>query len=329
MNKRQAAFLVAKMLFAVAVLGFLLHKVDAARVWNSARGANRACVGAGILLCLATVFISGWRWHRLLAVLQIKIPVLPLVCVVQIGQFFLMFLPGPVGDDLTRMLYISRLAKGRAGEACSTVVLDRVLGLASVFALAVLCVPWQWRLLAASYQTYWLAVGMLAVGFTVCVCGILFLIAGHPTHRWFEHRLRSFPAFDFRDELATIWGLFCLNKRCIVQVVAAACVTQLLLCILFYLAGAAVGIRMPLTVWLSFVPVVLAANAVPITLAGLGVREYLLVLFLGVLGNIGAERALAASFVAFSMMFAVCLFGGVVYILYRPKQSGPSVEGRE
>jgi hypothetical protein len=58
----------------------------------------------------------------------------------------------------------------------------------------------------------------------------------------------------------------------------------------------------------------------PITFAGLGVREYLLVLFLGVLAQVESERALAASFMAFSMILAVCLFGGLLYIFYRPAQ---------
>jgi uncharacterized membrane protein YbhN (UPF0104 family) len=319
MNKRQAAFLVAKILFAVAVLGILFRKVDVPRVWNSVRGANLGCVAAGILVCLMALCIAAWRWQRLLSVLKIHVPILPLFCVVQIGQFFLMFLPGPVGDDLTRMLYVSRLVKGRAAEACSTVLLDRVLGLTSVFAWAVLCIPWQWRLLTTSHQTYLLAVGMLAAGISTLAFGALFLVTGHPTHRWFEHRLRSLPAFSFRDEAATIWGLYCLNKRCIVQVFLAACATQLLACLIFYFAGAAVGVRLPLAAWFSFVPIVLAANAAPITIAGLGVREYLLVLFLGILGNVGPERALAASFVVFAIMFAVSLLGGVVYILYRPK----------
>jgi hypothetical protein len=64
---------------------------------------------------------------------------------------------------------------------------------------------------------------------------------------------------------------------------------------------------------------VLAANALPITIAGLGVREYLLVLFLGVTAQVESERALAASFVTFAMILAVCLLGGLLYVFYRPK----------
>lgn len=103
-------------------------------------------------------------------------------------------------------------------------------------------------------------------------------------------------------------------------------VTQLLLCTVFYLAGLSVGIHAPLLSWLTFVPIVLAANVLPITIAGFGVREYLLVLFLGVTAQVDSERALAASFVVFSIILVVCLFGGLLYIFYKPAQTSEGAD---
>ena len=326
-TKRQAAFLLAKIGFAVGVLMWLSHKVDAARVLRSVRYADRGAVTMGVLVCLSTVVVAGWRWQRLLAIFGIHERLGSLICIAQIGQFFMMFLPGPTGDDLTRMLYISRLEKGRRGEACTTVVIDRILGLSSILVLAVLCIPWQWELLAASRQTHLMALGVFSAGIGVCVFGAFFFFAGHPTHRWFEHRLRSLPAHNLRDEVARIWGVLCANKRRVAEVLAAALATQLLLCSVLYFAGVAVGIGMPLVKWLSFAPIVLASNAVPITVAGIGVREYLLVLFLGVLANVGSERALATSFVSFSMLVMMCLSGGVVYVIYRPRAERQVTDG--
>lgn len=320
MSKRQIAFMMAKIIFAALVLVALSRKVNMAQAWINVRDAARVPIALGILLGFGTVLISGWRWQRLLRIFEIAIPLPALICIAQIGQFFMMFLPGPTGDDLTRMLYISRLAPGQVGEACTTVLLDRCIGLASVLVLAVLCVPWQWNVLATSPQTHWLALVIVTLGAGLVIFGALFYTAGHPTQQWFEKRLRSLPAHSWKDKLARIWGLLCANKTSLAQVVLAATLTQLLLCFLFYLAGISVGISVPFITWLGFVPIVLVANALPITFAGLGVREYLLVLFLGVLAHVDRERALAASLVAFSMILAVCLFGGILYIFYRPAQ---------
>lgn len=319
MSKRQAAFLLGKLGFAAGAFWLLFHKVDPVRVWHQIRDANLLCVGAGLLFCELGVAIAGWRWHRLLGIFDIRIPLKSLVCVAQVGQFFMMFLPGPTGDDLTRILYISRLVPGRKAESSTTVLIDRCIGLASVLVLATLCVPWRWHILSTTRQTYWLATIILGAGVAACLFLALFFVAGHPTHQWFEKRLRSLPAHSLRDESARIWGLLCVNKKPFAQVLTAALLTQLLLCFVFYFAGLSVGIHVPLLLWMTFVPIVIASNAVPISIAGIGVREYLLVLFLGVIAGIDGERALAASFVVFAIVLVICLSGGVLYIFYRPK----------
>jgi len=326
MNIRSTAFLIAKILFAIVVITWLFHKVDIARVWGTLSHAALPPIFAGILLILATVAIAGCRWHSLLAIFDIVIPLGSLVCIAQIGQFFTMFLPGPTGDDLTRMLYISRLAPGHIGEACTSVLFDRLIGLASVLALALCCIPIRWRLLAATRQTCWLANTMLiAGGAAVIVALLFFLIDGRLSHRFITVLLRFFPGHKLHDQLVRMSGLLCENKPVIARVTAAAIGTQLLLCATYFLAGMAVGIHAPLTVWFSFVPIVIAANAFPITVAGIGVREYLLILFLNVLAHVPGETALAASLLILAMTISVCLIGGLVYIIYRPKHAVQAV----
>jgi len=321
MTKRQAAFVAAKLAFAAVVITWLFRKVDTAKVWDSFIHAKVPAVLGGLFIAWVTVVIAGLRWHWLLRIFGIHVPVRPLYFVTQIGQFFTMFLPGPAGDDLTRMVYIARLAKGRTAEACTSVLIDRVIGLATVLLLAVLCIPWHWSVLVTSPQTYWIAVGMLSAGAVVCLCGAIFFVAGHPTHAWFQRKLGLLPAHSLRDELTRVWGLLATNKSLLARVIAAAITTQFILCILFYLAGTAVGITLPFFAWFGFVPVVLAANAVPITIAGLGFRDYLLVLFLGVLGSVKDESALAASFVVLAINIALALIGALTYLLYRPQRN--------
>lgn len=320
------AFFVAKIIFAVLVIAWLFKKIDVFHVWNNVREAHPAPIVLGILLSLSTVLIAGWRWQHLLLIFDIKIPLKSLICVVPIGAFFATFLPGSTGDDLTRMLYISRFAPGRVGEACTTVLLDRIIGLTGVLLLAAFFVPWQWSVLSTSTQTYWIAVAILAAAGTACLGAALFFMAGHPTHRWFVKRLRSRPAHTLRDEAARIWGLLCDNKVVVAKLACAALVAQFIQCASFYLAGVSVGITQPLLVWLTFLPIVLAANVIPITIAGLGVREYLLVLFLGVIAGVDRESAFAASFVMLAMILAVSLLGGLLYIFYRPRQKVMAAE---
>ena len=326
MNKRRTAFLIAKIIFAAGVVTWLLHKVDAARVWSDLRHAALPPIFAGISLMIATIVIAGWRWHRLLAIFDIDIPLISLTCIAQIGQFFTMFLPGPAGDDLTRMLYISRLAPGHVGEACTTVLFDRLIGLASVLTLALCCVPGRWHLLSEVRQTNMLAEAVLIAGGLVSVVGLaFFLMSRRLFNKFFGAILRLLPENKIHDELVRMTGLLGDNKSAIARVIAAAIGTQLLLCCSYCLAGMAVGVHVPLAIWFSFVPIVLASNAFPVTVAGIGVRDYLLILFLGVLAHVSNEMALATSFLILAMTLLVGLLGGLVYIVYRPKRRGLEV----
>jgi hypothetical protein len=320
MTKKQFAFTIAKIGFALLVLTWLLHKVNAARVWHNVRNAEPLPVIAGVLLCWLTVLIAGVRWHRLLEVFGIGVPLRSLVCITQIGQFFLMFLPGPAGDDLTRMLYVSRLSKGHVGEACTSVLLDRCIGLASILFMALLCIPWQWQLLAVSQKTWWLGMAIASAGGAAFVAALLyFAVDGAVMQRLAEKGLRLLPASGIREELFRISSRIFNSKLAIAKVLGIAVGTQFILCALYWLAGRSVGIHAPMAIWLNIAPLLLAANAVPVTVAGIGVREYLLILFLGRLAHVESEQALAASFIAFSMMLANSVLGGIVYIFYRTR----------
>ncbi|MFM6173525.1 MAG: lysylphosphatidylglycerol synthase transmembrane domain-containing protein [Sphaerospermopsis kisseleviana] len=323
MNTRQTLWFLAKVTFAVGVVVWLLSKVDAAQVWSYLRSAYPRPVLLGLAVGVVMVGLASWRWVILLRVFGLPLPWRQLFCINWIGQFFMMFLPGPAGDDITRMLYISRLAKGRVGLACSTVLIDRCVGLSSVFVLSVFCLPLQWALLAGNTQTRLLAFVVVAGGLCVAVAGLLFLLGGGGGGLVFR-LVRLLPSGKLRATLEESWHLLCANKGTLFSVFAIALLTQLMNCAALYCAGQAVGISASLATWCSFVPVVLAANILPITVAGLGVREYLLVLFLGVLAGTTPEQALAASAVAFGMMLVVCLGGGLVYLFYRPENRGSS-----
>jgi hypothetical protein len=278
----------------------------------------------GVSLLLFTVAIAGWRWHLLLGIFGVEIWLGSLICIAQVGQFFGMFMPGPTGDDLTRMLYISRLAPGHVGEACTSVMFDRCIGLASVLFLALFCIPFHWNLLLHTRQTHLLALGMLCGGGAVCLAGLFFFFASNRTTVGFFAPLSHLvPHGKVRNELLRINSLLHSNRIVVAKVFCAAVGTQLILCLVYKIAGSAVGIHAPLSAWFGFVPIVIAANAFPVTIAGIGVRDYLLVLFLKVLAGVQGEAALAASFLVLAMTVAVCLLGGAVYILYRPPAHRP------
>jgi uncharacterized protein (TIRG00374 family) len=322
MRHKRTLVVIAKITFSMLVIGLLFRKVNSSQVWSCVREAQPQPFFLGVFLGLVTVCIAGWRWHLLLKIFQIDVPLRSLIGIAHVGQFFSMFLPGPTGDDLTRMLYVSRLAKSKVGEACVSVLIDRIIGLSSVLLVAMICIPHYLHLLIRSRQTYWLGIAIMSAGTLVCLSALLFFLVSKRRQKLLmQSWLPKLPAKKFHARIERIWALLCSSKGSLGSVLAAAIGTQLIICAFFYLAGYAVGIQVSAWIWFGFVPIVLAANAIPVTIAGLGVREYLVVLFLGVSADVDEEHALAASFLVFAMLLFVSLVGGMVYVFFRPQNT--------
>ncbi len=320
MNKRQVISLVAKLAFAAGILFLVFRRLDLQGVWLCISNARLDAVGLALAFSFLPLLISGWRWKRLLGAYGIAVPIMPLMLTVQVGQFFSLFLPGPVGDDMIRMLYISKLVKGRMGHALTSVVIDRIVGLASILLIAGICIPANWGLLSSNQETRVLALGMLAGAIGV-FCGSLFscLFRTEQIMRGVSRITSFIKNGERRNQIVGLAATISGNRWTLALVLCAAVLVQLILCLVFYFAGQAVSIPLPFSAWVGFVPIILAANAVPITIAGIGVRDYLLVLFLGIMGSVSQTQAAAASLIVFGVGLLVNFSGGIVYLLYRPK----------
>jgi uncharacterized protein (TIRG00374 family) len=67
-----------------------------------------------------------------------------------IGLFFNLFVPGGVGGDLIKMVYLKKESGDRYPQALLTVLLDRLLGLAGLLALAVAALAMNRSMIASS-----------------------------------------------------------------------------------------------------------------------------------------------------------------------------------
>jgi uncharacterized protein (TIRG00374 family) len=283
-------------------------------------GAKTGFLWVAALLALLPVLISGFRWRILLGTLGIHLPAARLALICQIGQFFGVLVPGTAGDDGTRLLYVSRLAPGRAGQACSTVLLDRFIGFCCLFVLSLFGIPLNWDLLGAESATRALAAAFLAAGFGV-VAGwvLLFCLKTSQLGRLVGFVRTRFRSSKIVEEWAAAANIFVRHRFALLGVAGAAMCTQILICANYWLIGAAVGIELPFSAWASFVPVIVLAGVLPITFAGIGVRDYLLFLFLGISMNGEGDRLAALSMLLLSFTLFSALLGGGCYLFYRSK----------
>jgi uncharacterized protein (TIRG00374 family) len=318
--KQKVIFPLLKLAVVSAALFWLSRRVDFAGVWRVIRDAHRGALAVAALLSMLPVLISGFRWRTLLGTLGIDLSAARLALICQIGQFFGVLVPGVAGDDGTRLLYISRLAPGRASRACVTVLLDRFIGFCCLFVLALVCIPMHWALLGAQSTSKWVASGFFAAGLGVLsCCALLFCLTEAQLRNLIAKVQRRFPNSKILNEWAAAADVFSQNKPALLRVAALALCGQLFVCCSYWAVGSALGIEAPLTFWVSVVPVILLSGVLPITFAGIGVRDYFLFLFLGSFSTGTGDRLAAVSLLLLGYTLLLALLGGVAYLFYRVK----------
>jgi hypothetical protein len=92
-----------------------------------------------------------------------------------------------------------------------------------------------------------------------------------------------------------------------------------------YVVARAIGIQLPALYFLVFAPLVTLATVVPLTIAGLGIREGTYVGLFALVGLPGAE-AFTMSLLSFSLSLWVCALGAVFYALQGGARGMPQPE---
>jgi uncharacterized protein (TIRG00374 family) len=94
------------------------------------------------LICFLIIFLMALmtfiRWQWILTQLGCRLSTPKALRLGMIGQFFSTVIPGSVGGDLIKAVYVMRMGKGLKSIAMLSVALDRVLGLVGLIFLGAL-----------------------------------------------------------------------------------------------------------------------------------------------------------------------------------------------
>jgi uncharacterized protein (TIRG00374 family) len=298
---------VARYAFAVIVLALILYLLDTNDVIETMAGANIASVAIAVAWSLGTRFFAAVRL-RLLLVMQGALLSLRRVYFVGLSAvFYGLLVPG--GTIAAFMARFVQFAKDARVEAIgAALVVDRVV--ATVFLLAVGAVA------IALDRADPLWAGVIVVGTVLATVAVLF---GRRSVPWLSERMDSIAgdgsSSRWRRLLADIGRAF-LNysdatRSQMLIVVATSLIAHLCGCLAFYTI--ALGIELDL----SFLTVcwirsgIILSAMLPISVAGLGVRELTAIALLAPLGFAEAEAVAFSILIFLVTPVTIGLIGGL------------------
>lgn len=302
-----------RLVVSAALLGFVLRSIDLDLLWDRLRGMSPPWLAAALGAYTVMMWLSVWRWDRLLRAQHIEVGWRPLTRSLWISVFFNNFLPSNIGGDVVRVADTAGAA-GSKTLATTVILVDRVLGLFAlvIVAAAGALAAWLAGLHVPGARWLWLA---CAAGFVAAVPVIAVpqlvrhLLApvrafNHPWVSERTHRLEE-AVVKFRAAPGALAGA--LGGALVVQVTIVA----------FYLLVAR-GLAVPLPVLLGavLIPVSLAVQMAPVSINGFGVREAVFAFFFGRFG-LPTDAGVALSLLSAGLVMAMSLVGGVMFAMRR------------
>jgi uncharacterized membrane protein YbhN (UPF0104 family) len=260
--------------------------------------------GAAGLLILSYV-LSTVRWHQVIEALGLRDGFRRLLSHFLAGQFMSNALPTTIGGDVVRVARLSR-DTGDSPSSFASVVLDRLTGWIVLPLITVV----GFGLNPALRETAQSRVTLTIAGTTF---GLLLLVLFAADVDRLGGRFAGRPGWQrFIDAVHLGVGRLCRRPRATISVIAAGIVYQFVLVTAAFMMARALGIDIGLTAMMAFFPAVLIAQVLPISISGLGVREFMLVWLLRSVGVFQAQ-AIALGLVVWAMTVVTSLMGAPSY----------------
>jgi hypothetical protein len=295
----KTVLILVKIVVSSGLLYIVFRKTGLGEVAAALREVSIPAFFSAIALYIFAQFISTIRW-RLLLPEGIGINKLFSLCM--IGSFFNTFLPGVIGGDAVKGLYLYRLT-GKGSMSLASIFMDRYIGFAALIAICTIAFPFGFRFFSGSPVMWLLPVIVFSfIGASLLIFGLRL-----------GQRIRALSEFyssfhAYRNQTTTIGKTFLLSL--IVQLTGILSV---------YLLSLGMGQQIPFLAFLLFIPLTVLFAMIPLSISGLGIRESAFVLFFGLIG-VQPVVATALSLLWFITVSFASLIGLVEYIKYKREE---------
>ena len=178
---RRFLTLAIKIGVSVALLYLAFARVDLSTIGARIQQAQVSWLVILMFVLAAQIVLGALRWRQIALQCNAPFSIPSALRYMLIASFFNQTLPSTIGGDAARIWLVSRAGAGWKTAAYSVVV-DRVIGLAALVAIVIVCMPWLLGLVRDPLgRTSVLLVNGAAIGATTT-----FLILGRVRWGWLD-----------------------------------------------------------------------------------------------------------------------------------------------
>lgn len=299
-----------------AALGFVFHDPHRrAQMAEACHHADGRWLAAGLGVYGLVETLAVVRWQLLLRIQGFRLSWARATGILFIGEFFLTFTPGLVGGDAMRVLYLLKTAPDKTVDAVTVVLMDRIMGMLALICLAATIVSTRYAWLTQSAASTRLVQAVLLIlgGGVLALTLAVVVAAVGVRERW--------PVPLKVRELADAFRQFAKDWRGTLGAFATTLASHACYYTSFGCAALALGhLSHPAPTFenvFAIMPVENTLTALPISFAGIGLRESLFQTLLHDLAGVPAAVGALIGAAGFGMKLLWSLPGAIVFLTHR------------
>jgi uncharacterized protein (TIRG00374 family) len=307
---KRSLILCVKLGVSVALLAYLFTTTDLRALVARVRTGDTLLIALAVLLYVAMLALSAWRWRLLLSAQGFPVPLRRLTSSYLVASFFNNFLPSNIGGDVIRVRDSSRLTGTTTTTSLAVVAIDRILGFGALYTLALLAFVMAGPAVRHLAGARVVLLGLFLVFSTLAYVFFrpgsatrLMALTGLGGIAWAREQFETVQAavHVYRERMGVVWLGF-----------TASLALQAFVVLYFYAIAHALRIALPLSACFLMVPLCTLLQAVPVSFNGWGLREGLFALYFSQIG-LSRESALAFSLLGAGLIVLLSLSGAVVW----------------
>jgi glycosyltransferase 2 family protein len=284
---------------------YILSIIDMNILLQTIKSAKTIFILFGILLYYPGQLFASYRWFFLLRRIGKHISFLSIARYHLFGQLSAILLPGQISGDLIKFISVSSKREGKVIFAYSILV-DKITFLIAVVSFAML------GIFASGFVSEFKIIYYIALLILISSFGFLVILASFryksiSRHAIFKKRDNRVINF-FRNLLEAGMYIPKLNLLHVLILLVLSFCVQLINASGSYLIIRSLGITINLIDWAAINAIVAFVLILPITIAGIGVREGILIYILSMY-HISASQTVAYSMLSLFLIVILMVIG--------------------
>ena len=305
---------VAQVLIGVAALGLIIIKSDARGLIVALRNTRLSLLPIAVFASFMVTWLMAFRWRAILHAKGLDVKILRLFLYYLIGIFFTSFVPGGgVSGDVARLIYVDREVHDKA-LVLSTLVYERLIGVFTLLLIG-LSATLMTRAYGQTDRMIYLSEGILVIAFMIIAALMSSFVSARLASliRKVGRKVRAVRVADAAARTLESISVLRRDSGLLLRTSVVSILIRIVWSLGCYVVSRAMGLPIDLLTLFAFISLIDLVRLMPISVGGLGVREWTVVALFATLG-ITKEQSLTFSILAFAPIYLNAIVGGLLYI---------------